>query len=312
LFEVIVDGGELRRPLGSHTLVVGRAPGCDLVLADDSVSGRHAALWVDDRGAWVQDLGSRNGVTLDGTAIQAPTLVPPGAEIRLGRTLLRIQAAAAAIEHAGLLVEDMGSGHATAFAGDRLRIGDSVKCQIRIPGADEVVILDVGGGEALIGRDDDMTPLPRDVPFEVAGRAFVLRAAPAGWRSTRDLGELPRGYRIEATLEAGPGPRAVVLDPASGRQYVMTAENRATLLWILARRWLDDRAGGAGEDDAGWVPEPDALTQVWGRSPGATAANLRVLVCRIRRELREAGLDPWFLEHRAGCLRVKVQEVVIR
>lgn len=50
-------------------LLVGRHPACDVVLADDSVSRRHAQLTFRD-GVWVlQDLASTNGTTVNGERV---------------------------------------------------------------------------------------------------------------------------------------------------------------------------------------------------------------------------------------------------
>jgi len=42
-------------------LLLGRAPGNDLVVKAPSVSARHARVVVDEEGLWLEDLGSRNG-----------------------------------------------------------------------------------------------------------------------------------------------------------------------------------------------------------------------------------------------------------
>jgi len=42
-------------------ILLGRAPGNDLVVKAPSVSARHARVVVDDEGMWLEDLGSRNG-----------------------------------------------------------------------------------------------------------------------------------------------------------------------------------------------------------------------------------------------------------
>lgn len=42
-------------------ILLGRAPGNDLVVRAPSVSARHARVVVDDAGLWLEDLGSRNG-----------------------------------------------------------------------------------------------------------------------------------------------------------------------------------------------------------------------------------------------------------
>lgn len=46
--------------------VVGRDPGCDVVLDDDRVSRRHARLACNGSGWTVADLGSKNGLLVDG------------------------------------------------------------------------------------------------------------------------------------------------------------------------------------------------------------------------------------------------------
>lgn len=297
----------LSRPLTERLLVVGRAAGCDLVLVDEAVSGRHAAFWVDDGGVWVRDLGSRNGVRVDGEAVVGDRRVPPGAEVVVGETVLVVRAAADAAPGTMLVVEDVATGIATPFLEARVHLGGGGSALLRVAGAAEVVLLRVDGDEVLLGRDDDMTPLPLDTPFAVGDRQFVVRRVRAERPPTRELGPPLPTYRLEATLEGGPGPKARVIDVNGAGTLEVAAENRATLFWLLGQRWLQDPAG----DGRGWVAEPELLTGVWGRAAGATPNNLRVLVCRIRRDLREAGLDPWMLEHRAGHLRVRVRDVAL-
>lgn len=309
---------DLSYPLGSRALLVGRAPGVDLLLVDDAVSGRHAAIWTDGEHVYVQDLRSRNGVRLNDEPVVGTAVARAGDRVHIGRTelLVRVRDGAPMESSGSLELEDLASGVGVAFAGDRLTLGDSAGADVRVGGAPEVVLLRVGADEVLIGRDDDTRPLRVGEPFGVGGRNFVLRWATGAWRPTQDLGG-PAGYLLEATLEAGPGPRAVLTDRGSGRQHVVEAENRATLLWILGRRRAEELAAarpdtGLGPDTAGWVSEAEVLTSLWGRAVGGSPANLRVLVCRIRKDVREAGLDPWFLEQRAGRLRAKVAEVSLR
>ena len=59
----------LRFPAGRSPLVIGRAPDVDVVLADPSVSRRHARLSAYDGAWWVEDLGSANGVRVDGRRV---------------------------------------------------------------------------------------------------------------------------------------------------------------------------------------------------------------------------------------------------
>ena len=52
------------------TVVIGRAEDCQVVIADGSVSGRHAEMSVSEFGVRVRDLNSTNGTLLDGKPVQ--------------------------------------------------------------------------------------------------------------------------------------------------------------------------------------------------------------------------------------------------
>jgi len=56
-------------------LVLGRAPGCEVVLTGQRVSRRHAALVRRRDGWWVEDLGSRNGTFCGGERLSQRRLV---------------------------------------------------------------------------------------------------------------------------------------------------------------------------------------------------------------------------------------------
>ena len=47
--------------LSQRVFLLGRAPGCDIVLQDRSVSGRHARIVIEEGAIWLEDLASRNG-----------------------------------------------------------------------------------------------------------------------------------------------------------------------------------------------------------------------------------------------------------
>ena len=65
------QGSDLELPLGAF--VIGRSSSCNLALDDALVSRRHAAITHKPDGVWVEDLGSRNGVQLNGTRINGTT-----------------------------------------------------------------------------------------------------------------------------------------------------------------------------------------------------------------------------------------------
>lgn len=67
--------------------VVGRAAECDLRLDDPSVSRRHAELRYDGRDIEVSDLGSTNGIRLNGNAV-AQAVLRDGDRVDVGSTSL--------------------------------------------------------------------------------------------------------------------------------------------------------------------------------------------------------------------------------
>jgi pSer/pThr/pTyr-binding forkhead associated (FHA) protein len=77
--------------LSDQQITIGRAGDATLVLSDDYASTRHARLFPQD-GQWlVEDLGSTNGTYLDRQKVTAPTPVPVGVPIRIGKTVLELR-----------------------------------------------------------------------------------------------------------------------------------------------------------------------------------------------------------------------------
>jgi adenylate cyclase len=66
LGKLVALDGEAEIPLKGIRLLIGRAPACNIVLPYPEVSGKHCQLDLQD-GVWhVRDLGSRNGIQVDG------------------------------------------------------------------------------------------------------------------------------------------------------------------------------------------------------------------------------------------------------
>jgi len=79
---VVVEG---RRVLiGAHGAVLGRAQECDVVVASTDVSRRHAEIRPDGEGWTIRDLGSTNGVRVNGRPVSGAHAVGPGDQIELG------------------------------------------------------------------------------------------------------------------------------------------------------------------------------------------------------------------------------------
>ena len=79
-----------RMVVSASGAVIGRSRDCDITLNDPNVSRHHAEIRPDGRGGWlVEDLGSTNGVKVDGRRITGPTPLAPGSRVALGTADVR-------------------------------------------------------------------------------------------------------------------------------------------------------------------------------------------------------------------------------
>jgi hypothetical protein len=79
---LVISGRRVLLPPRGAT--IGRSRECDVVIEDSSVSRRHAELRPDDGGWSLQDLGSTNGVRVNGLAVRDPYPLQSGDRIEMG------------------------------------------------------------------------------------------------------------------------------------------------------------------------------------------------------------------------------------
>ena len=72
----LLVGDGKRRVLGAGRTLIGRSRNCDLTLEDPNVSRQHAELRQDGEGWVVRDLGSTNGVKVNGRRVEEVALQP--------------------------------------------------------------------------------------------------------------------------------------------------------------------------------------------------------------------------------------------
>ena len=87
---VLLVAEDKRTVVTGDPFVIGRSRECDLVLDDPNVSRRHAELRREDGGWAVHDLGSTNGIKLNGRRSRGGSL-SPGDEITLGLSRLTFE-----------------------------------------------------------------------------------------------------------------------------------------------------------------------------------------------------------------------------
>lgn len=92
--EVIIEVNGMKHPLTPPGLVIGRSNEADLRIDDPGISRRHAQISLKESEGGtlvsVADLGSTNGVILDGRPVDS-SQVRDGSEIRLGNTVIVIR-----------------------------------------------------------------------------------------------------------------------------------------------------------------------------------------------------------------------------
>jgi hypothetical protein len=310
----LVRGGELR---------IGRAPANDLVLADPTVSGRHAVLFAQGSQAFVRDLGSRNGTFVGAQRVVGQAEVRDGDSVRVGDVTLVVRGT---MEwRPRYLIEEVGTAVRHYVRGDRFLFGEGVHANLRITGAEDTSLVFDDDGTIWLSTLSDGREIACGALFTVGDRPFrvmtVGLADPLSHTLMSDSGEDELGevtptyvpvehqYRLVVTLNGVAGPEARLLDAETGAEYLVTAENRAVLLWVLAQRRLEGLQSGG--EHATWLSDDDASVGVWGKRGTSDANSLHVLVHRLRKEMKKAGFDPWFIEKRRKAIRLALRDVSV-
>jgi hypothetical protein len=85
---LVFDG--TRREVKERRIVIGRSRDCDIQLSDANVSRRHAELRQEGASYWIVDLGSTNGMEVNGKRVKRAKL-QDGDTITLGSTELTFE-----------------------------------------------------------------------------------------------------------------------------------------------------------------------------------------------------------------------------
>ena len=84
----VFHGGTIKTYRFGRRILVGRAPSADLRLDDPRVSRLHARIELRDDGVYVEDLGSRNGTSIDGRPVVSPCRLDEDDEVTVGEAAL--------------------------------------------------------------------------------------------------------------------------------------------------------------------------------------------------------------------------------
>jgi predicted component of type VI protein secretion system len=86
---LVIAGSQVRLGHGQH--VVGRSIECDVCLDDPRSSRRHAVIAIGSDRVAVRDLGSTNGVVVNGERIDAPRQLDEGDKIAIGSEIILVR-----------------------------------------------------------------------------------------------------------------------------------------------------------------------------------------------------------------------------
>ena len=88
---LVMPSGE-RIEIGQKTISIGRLAECEITLADQNVSRRHAEVRATPNGYVIADLGSTNGTLVNGERLQSDRRLADGDIVSVGATHIRFEA----------------------------------------------------------------------------------------------------------------------------------------------------------------------------------------------------------------------------
>jgi len=273
--------------------VIGRSLEATLTIEDPLVSRQHARITVDDEGGSVEDMGSRNGVRVNGMQIRGPTVLKDGDRVRIGTQ-----------DFVFCRVDPLGKAHSKTTGVLRL----CAKC--RLPYPREMVACpnceatEQTDEETLSGSfgSENQTAWSVQLLVEALERALTLGRVGDAERIVRRA-----TAQVEELVAAGGAIDAKALAALSEQTIATTlASNDPTwLLWVIEMyRRTDrvpppevvDRIAEAAPEHAGVVHSAlESLLEHLGasaRRPAPGDAEALARLEQMRRLLAEKSRDP--------------------
>ncbi len=294
----------LSRVLGPAPLRVGREPGNDLVINEDSVSRFHAVLWAEGDEVSVHDLGSINGTHVNGQRITAPHRVRVGDRVRFGdRFEVLVEAGRAARRTVRYAVGIEGTNASFPVVADRFYIGSDEDADLSLPDVEGLVLI-LDGGELWLAHGDVERKLEPGERFVAGAQTLFVIAEPTSSAVTMQPSDRAM-CALTLDLHEGGEVDATLSERETGRKLALGIGIRATLFFVLGGRLLADRE--AGKESPGWCDDALLKSALWGKKGDDNKFN--VLLHRLRADLRKAQLDPWVIERRDRRVRARLGRV---
>jgi hypothetical protein len=305
---VMIAGGPSRR-VGAAGLVIGRQGDCDIVVAQPSVSRRHALIQLTGDGAVAIALG-RTPLEINDKKCDRIQALSHGDRIALPGVTLSIELevarpSAAAAGNYRLRLDGGGSfgiAHSPFVIGgeptDDLIIKKWPRQALRLHLAQGDLYLEVMDGVAVRNGDLEvepgaMEPLAFGDRIRYRETTFVIDPE-ASSGATTALGS------AEVLIEMLPRGGRVIFSLSDGDRAVYLADRRLDLLIALLQP-------PEGFQPGDLIPDDVVRAVVWPRNPGVSRPEINMLISRCRRDLVEAGLAGGRLLERApggGATRI--------
>ena len=233
--------------IGSRRLIIGTDPDCDITLSDPEVSGEHASLKMLGGHVEVHDLGSRTGTLVNGAKIAAPTLLEAGDELRIGRAVLVVSAAAVrAAVASGASGAQPPSASALGAAsstrgGSRVSQRRSRRMIAALGAIGALLVVGVIAAVALSGGSSKPMPKPKPKPKVLTAEQLIANATPSIVRITGSEAA-GSGFVIDARHELVLTNAHVVIGNSALTAQVGNDTASSTPLQVVAASPCDDLA----------------------------------------------------------------------
>jgi hypothetical protein len=277
--------------------VIGRGVDCQLAVDDPLTSRRHAVLHVGESSVVLEDLASRNGVTVNGVRIEGAVRLSNGDRVGIGSQELVLEESTSTLPpsagryrrptetleiDANVVAARVPSSRTPSRPQPAMRVG-----MIEEPPTDEPTVI---GGRRLPGAPGESSRSVQSLNLlgSVAEKALALGRAE---EAERLLGAMLTGILARARTKPGDVEPAMAEGAAKFGLRLATASGKAT--WLA---YVFDLYTALGR----LLPAPmvDELYTVVRRVKGVEARNLRNYLAALRAQAAAFGPSERFLLQR--------------
>jgi hypothetical protein len=300
----VVSADGVSRRVGGQGLVIGRDPACDIVVADPTISRRHALIRAAFDGVELVPLGrlpvGHNGrpceraqLLVDGDRIGVAELVftvrvdlPSPGRAQVGFRLVHGRSSYA-LSHTPFVA---GGGDTDDLILERWPAGG-----LRFHLAQGELFVEVTAGAATVNgaplEGDAIAALGVGDVLEYGGDAFEIAGGDRAHTTvTGDAEALPSRVVVEMLPRGG----RVVFSLPGGERTAYLADRRLDLIAALVRPPSGYRPGD-------FIPDDVLRPIVWPRNPSVIRSEINVHITRCRKDLLAAGLaGPRLLQRAPG------------